>query len=157
MTPKVGLVVAASDNVPLILVLSQDPTRRSTLEARVAQSAWSQEFACHFTYATGASVKDTPVLKGQTLRDGFLQIEPNTFGTTGQVVTAVSADQISDKLSGAMRDTLRKHGPIAKTRSEMSRKAFEEGVFYEKGIPVSGKGEASDRARNQQQLILKGK
>ena len=155
LTPIIGLVVAASDNLPLVLVITQDNQRRGELEAKVADPAWSKEFAGRFTYAVSASTKDFPKIKGHTIKEGVLLIEPDIFGLKGSVMEEVSVDRLSEDLTGAMRRALDKHAPIAKTRIEMSRKGFEEGVFYETGIPVSGRGEAADRERYRQQLLLK--
>ena len=51
--------------------------------------------------------------------------------------------------------TLRTFVPPAKTRRELANLGLKEGIFYETGIPVSGKGEAADRQRYKQLLRAK--
>ena len=151
----VGLAVAAGDNQPLVVVLSPDPTRRKDLEARVAEQAWSKTFCGYFTYASGPDLKGLPKLKGATRTEGVLVIEPDLFGAGGQVFTEVPADQIAEKLPAALKLTLRSFVPLAKTRRELANLGLKEGIFYETGIPVSGKGEAADRERYKQLLEKK--
>ena len=157
LTPKIGMVVAASDNLPLILVVASDPKKIAELEAKVAVQAWSKEFAGRCTYATAAGAKDIPKLKGKTIIEGVMLIEPDIFGAAGDVVGEVPGNQISGKLSEAMETTLRKHVPVAKSRGEMARKGYDQDIFYETNIDVSGRGEAADRERYHQLLLQKKK
>ena len=151
----VGLAVAAGDNQPLVVVLSPDPKRQKELEAQVAEQAWSKAFAGRFTYATGPDVKGLPKLKGATLTEGVLVIEPDIFGAGGKVIKEVTADQIAEKLPAALSLTLKTFVPPTKSRRDLANLGLKEGIFYETGIPVSGKGEAADRERYK--LLLEKK
>ena len=56
-----------------------------------------------------------------------------------------------------MVETLKAHVRTEKNRRTLAALGLKEGIFYETGIPVSGKGEAADRERYKKQLDLKKK
>ncbi len=148
---KVGLAVASADLLPLVLVLAENPKRLAELEAKVAELAWNKEFAGRFTYASTVEAKELAKLTGNTLKEGVLLIEPDVFGMTGKVVKEVPGSQLA-KLTEAFQATLKTHVKLTKTRRELADRGLKEGIYYETGIPVSGQGEANDRARYKQML-----
>lgn len=157
LNAKVGLAVAASELQPLVVIVASDAKVRAEREAVVAELAWGEEFHGRLTFATAVSVKGIPKLTGQTVSDGVLFIEPDEFGAGGKVVKEVSGDQLAAQLADAMRETLKSHVRTEKTRRQLAEKGLKEGIFYETGIPVSGKGEAADRERYKKQLDLEKK
>ena len=157
LNAKVGLAVASGDLQPLVVVMAKDAKGRTELEAKVAELAWSKEFAGRLTYATAASVKEVPKLTGLTIAEGVLFIEPDIFGSGGKVVKEIPGDQAAERFAEAMRETLKAHVQTSKNRRQLAELGLKEGIFYETGIPVSGKGEAADRERYKQQLDLKKK
>ena len=155
LTPKVGLVVAASDLQPLVLVVADKPERRKGLEALVANLAWSKPFQGFFTYASASSMQELPTIQGTTLTEGVMLIEPDIFGLGGKVVTEIPAAQLETTLPGALHATLQSHVKPQKNRQQRASQGFREGVYYETNIPVSGQGEANDRARYKKRLDAK--
>ncbi|CAN5609839.1 hypothetical protein BH11PLA2_BH11PLA2_06820 [soil metagenome] len=155
LNPRVGLAVAAGDLQPLIIVIAADSKRRDTLEATVSKLAWDKKFAGWFTYATAAELKEIPKLVGGTIKDGVLIVEPDIFGAGGKVVKEVAGSDLTKELADAMDQSLKAHVQPKKTRRELSILGLESGIFYETGIPVSGKGEAADRERYKLQLEKK--
>ena len=148
---KVGLAVAAADLLPLVLVLAPSAKRQDELEAKVAERAWAADFAGRFTYASTTDTKELAKLTGNTLKDGILIIEPDIFGATGKVVGEVPASQLA-KLGDAFKAALKSHVKLNKTRRDLANRGLKEGIYYETGIEVSGRGEATDRARYKQML-----
>ena len=157
LNAKVGLAVAAGDLQPLVVVLADSAKRREELEARVAELAWDKAFAGRLTYATAATTKDIPKVEKRTIKEGILLIEPDIFGAGGKVVKEVPFDEVAKQLADAMRETLKAHLRTEKNRRTLATLGLKEGIFYETGIPVSGKGEAADRERYKKQLDLKKK
>lgn len=157
LSAKVGLVVAASDLQPLLLVVAENPARRQELESMVAKQAWSGEFEGRITYASAAKPDELPGIRGIGVNEGVVLIEPDIFGLSGKVVAELPSAELETKLAKAMRETVAAHVKPEKTRRQMAQRGFQEGVFYETGIPVSGTGEARDRARYKKQLEEKGK
>ncbi len=152
LNAKVGLVVAAADNQPLVLVLAATPSFQQELETKVAKLAWSKAFSGRFVYATATSMDELPMLQGHSISDGILLIEPDMFGAGGAIVGEVSSDQPDEIIAQTMRKTLKNFVPIEKSRRDLASLGLKAGIFYETGIPVSGKGEANDRERYRQQL-----
>lgn len=157
LNAKVGLAVAAGDLQPLVVVLADSAKRREELEARVAELAWDKAFTGRLTYATAATTKDIPKVEKRTIKEGILLIEPDIFGAGGKVVKEVPFDEVAKQLADAMRETLKAHLRTEKNRRTLATLGLKEGIFYETGIPVSGKGEAADRERYKKQLDLKKK
>jgi len=157
LNAKVGLAVAAGDLQPLVVVLADSDRRREELEAKVAKLAWDDAFAGRLTYATAARMEDIPKLEKPTIKEGVLFIEPDIFGCRGKVVKEVPADEADNRLVDAMRETLNAHVRTEKNRRTLSALGLKEEIFYETGIPVSGKGEAADRERYKKQLDRKKK
>ncbi len=155
LNAKVGLIVAAADNQPLILVLASTPDRQQELERKVAALAWSKTFTGRFVYATASSMNELPNIKGSSITDGVVMIEPDIFGAGGKVVAEVPVDQPDEQIADAMRKTAQNFVPIEKSRRELPALGLNAGIFYETGIPVSGKGEANDRERYLQRLNSK--
>jgi hypothetical protein len=174
LNAKLGLAVASADLQPLVLVVASDAAARAALEAKVAKLAWSKDFQGFFTYANAANTKAlvlTSATKdgaantsgGNTAnaaamnKDGVLIIEPDIFGAAGKIVAQISAGDVDTQLSGAMKSARTNHVRMAKSREQLKRMALAQGIYFETGIPVSGKREAEDRAKYKQQLDARKK
>jgi hypothetical protein len=156
LSAKVGLAVAAADLQPLAVVISADSAKRAAMERTLAQKAWSPDFRGYFSYAAAAKPGEIPNLTGAAITEGIILVEPDYFGSAGKVVAAVTSDPLDENaLSESMTRVMNDHIRIAKTRQELRAKGLAEGVFYETGIPVSGKGEAADRERYKKEIEAK--
>ena len=159
---RLGLAVASADLQPLALVIAPDEITRAALEAKLAVLAWSNDLRGRFTYASadslgglklnghGESKSDT--LKSGAFKSGVLLIEPDVFGVEGKIVSAIDANDVDKMLSDAMHAASAKHVRAAKSREQLKRLALANGIFFETGIPVSGKKEAEDRAKFKAQI-----
>ena len=153
---RLGLAVASADLQPLVLVVAPDAATRSALESKVSMLAWSKEMRGRFVYASASSTKGLDLTGGGGLTSGVMLVEPDLFGVRGAVVKQVAATEIDAKLAAAMRDTIGAHAPVSKSREQLRRMALQQGIFFETGIPVSGKKEAEDRAKYRKQLQAAG-
>ena len=174
LSAKLGLAVASADLQPLVLVVASDAAARAALEAKVAKLAWSKDFEGFFTYANAANTKSL-VLTSATnngaantssgnaantsviTKDSVLIIEPDIFGAAGKIVAQISASDVDTQLSGAMKSARTNHVRMEKSREQLKRMALAQGIYFETGIPVSGKREAEDRAKYKQQLDARKK
>lgn len=152
---KVALAVAAGDQQPLVVVLAKDAETRRDIEAKVAALAWAKPHKGRFTYVAAASLADQPKVAGRTIQEGVLVIEPDLFGMAGKVVQEVRPDQLASRLDAALAAASKDHVRAEKTRRMLAVLGFEQGVYYETGIPVSGRGEAADRERYKARLDAK--
>ena len=174
LSAKLGLAVASADLQPLVLVVASDAAARAALEAKVAKLAWSKDFEGFFTYANAANTKAL-VLTSATnngaantssgnaantsviTKDSVLIIEPDIFGAAGKIVAQISASDVDTQLSSAMKSARTNHVRMEKSREQLKRMALAQGIYFETGIPVSGKREAEDRAKYKQQLDARKK
>ncbi len=166
LSAKLGLAVASADLQPLVLVVASDPAARAALEAKVAKLAWSKDFEGFFTYANAANTKALVLTSaisngaGNSAamnQDGVLIIEPDIFGAAGKIVAQISAGDVDTQLSSAMKSARTNHVRMEKSREQLKRLALAQGIYFETGIPVSGKKEAEDRAKYKQQLDARKK
>jgi len=159
---RLGLAVASADLQPLALVIAPDEKTRAALEAKLAVLAWSNDLRGRFTYASADSLRglklDDPgafksdAFKSGAFISGVLLIEPDVFGVEGKIVSAIDATDVDKMLSSAMHAASAKHVRAAKSREQLKRLALANGIFFETGIPVSGKKEAEDRAKFKAQI-----
>ena len=166
LSAKLGLAVAAADLQPLVLVVASDATARAALEAKVAKLSWNKDFQGFFTYANAANTKSLVLTSainngaGNSVamnKDSVLIIEPDMFGASGKIVAQISARDVDTQLSGAMKSARTNHVRMEKSREQLKRMALAQGIYFETGIPVSGKREAEDRAKYKQQLDARKK
>ena len=166
LSAKLGLAVASADLQPLVLVVASDAAARAALEAKVAKLAWSKDFQGFFTYANAANTKAlvlTSAINNDSgnsaamNKDGVLIIEPDIFGAAGKIVAQISAGDVDTQLSSAMKSARTNHVRMEKSREQLKRLALAQGIYFETGIPVSGKKEAEDRAKYKQQLDARKK
>jgi len=173
LNAKLGLAVASADLQPLVLVVASDAAARAALEAKVAKLAWSKDFQGFFTYANAANTKSlvftsatnngaantsssNTTINPKTI-DSVLIIEPDIFGAAGKIVAQISASDVDTQLSSAMKSARTNHVRMEKSREQLKRMALAQGIYFETGMPVSGKREAEDRAKYKQQLDARKK
>jgi hypothetical protein len=149
---RLGLAVASADLQPLALVIADGAKEREALEAKVAELAWSPDLRGRFVYASAASTTDLALEGGARPSSGVPLVEPDVFGIKGRIVAAIAADDVDRQLGKAMREASTAHVRMAKSREELKRLALANGVFFETGIPVSGRMEAEDRAKFKAQV-----
>ena len=159
---RLGLAVASADLQPLALVIAPDEKTRAALEAKLAVLAWSNDLRGRFTYASadslgglkldGLDTLKSDAFKSGAFKSGVLLIEPDVFGVEGKIVSAIDATNVDKMLSDAMHAVSAKHVRAAKSREQLKRLALANGIFFETGIPVSGKKEAEDRAKFKAQI-----
>ena len=154
---RLGLAVASADLQPLALVIAPDEKTRAALEAKLAVLAWSNDLRGRFTYASadslaGLKLDGHDAFKSGAFKSGVLLIEPDVFGVEGKIVSAIDATNVDKMLSDAMHAVSAKHVRAAKSREQLKRLALANGIFFETGIPVSGKKEAEDRAKFKAQI-----
>ena len=166
LSAKLGLAVASADLQPLVLVVASDAAARAALEAKVAKLAWNKAFQGFFTYANAANTKSLVLTSAinngvgnsvAMIKDSVLIIEPDLFGAAGKIVAQISASDVDTQLTSAMKSARTNHVRMEKSREQLKRLALAQGIYFETGIPVSGKREAEDRAKYKQQLDARKK
>ena len=131
--------VAAADQLPLVIVVGNDPVKTQELEAKLLPLAWSNTFAGQFDYVAADGEDDfKPVLgiEGDLkTMNSLLIIEPGKFGLTATVLAqldaSASAQQIEKALSNAITGMER---PYRNHRAHV-KKGIELGVEWDTKTP----------------------
>lgn len=148
---RMGLDVAASDNLPLVLVVA-DAEHRAELETKISALAWHTDFIGRFTYAIASSPKDVPAVTGLTIKNGVVLIEPDTFGQKGRIVKQLDEGASNESITAAMLATLSEHKKIVKNMQQHRAAGVKEGAFWEPKLPVTDREEAAARERTKKQI-----
>lgn len=151
---RLALDVAAADNQPLVVIFGSAEDRKQ-LEPRMAMLAWNSEFIGHFIYV---SARDAEALKqikahspgGEGLGGGgIVVIQPNKFGTEGEVIGQVKKDATNEEISQMLGSSLTRFAAATKTFQNHVREGHELGMFWETQIPVSDPQEKNARERGR--------
>lgn len=149
---RLGLDVAASDGLPLIVVFAGNDQSRAVLEAKVSELAWNPEYMGRFTYAIAGTVKELATITGDTSQEGVLFIEPDTFGQKGKIVQVVPTVAVPEQLAATMRTLANTHPKQVKNMREHRAAGIQQGAFWEPKLPVTDRQEAAARARTKQAM-----
>ena len=146
---RLAVNIAASDRLPLVVVVAANEQVRAALESKMAGLAWSDEFLGQFIYATAASSTNLESVTGAESRDGVLLLEPDKFGQDGRVVKQLAADVSSEQLAAAMRTVIAAHQKAAKDSRTHRAEGERAGAFWETKLSIGDPHEVSARERTK--------
>ena len=150
---RLGLNIAASDNLPLVLIVGRDAKELQQLEAAVNRRAWSESHIGRFIYASTTDRKALAAIKGTKRGSGVSVVQPGQFGLKGTVLSHVSATDVGARLTASLGAGARKFRP--KPKSSVFghiRNGASKGVFWKTLLPVTDPMEARARERTQRQI-----
>ncbi len=146
---RLALDVAACDSQPLVVVLARDADTRHRLEDRVRTLAWDRAFLGRFVYATAQDASELSTVLGDKPAAGVLVVEPDKFGTRGNVVSRADADATLEALAECLLSSLSKHQFVARNFRDHVRQGQQLGVFWETTVPVTDPMEQNARERGR--------
>lgn len=149
---RLGLNVAASDGLPLAVVVARDASTRIALERRLAELAWSEAFVGRFTYATAATPDELKSVPEMPAQDGIVLIAPDTYGQKGRIVAKVGAAEPAEGLTAALRTALAAYHAQSKDARAHRLQGQRDGAFWETKLPVTDPQEARQRERTKQAI-----
>jgi hypothetical protein len=130
---RLSLDVAACDNMPLVVAVSDDPAERAKLNEKLAEIAWSKEMLGKSAYAPAATTAQLRAAKIDA-KPGLYVIEPDRYGQTGKVL--VKVDDAGD-LTKSLADALTRFKPLSKEAREHMREGDRAGVYWQTATPVT--------------------
>ncbi len=138
---RLGLNVAACDNLPLIVALGKDPNQQRVMENALAAISWNDQMIGRAVYATTSAKMDLEAL-GLKGEPGYFVVEANSFGVKGRVLATVSAGETSTALvSGLVSGMNRFSGRTTPVNIRGHiEKGRTEGVYWDTVIPVTDPG-----------------
>jgi hypothetical protein len=146
---RLALDVAAADNQPLVVVFGSEE-ERNQLEPRLSTLAWSSDFIGHFIYVSASDGEALKQLRAfPSNGEGIFVVQPNKFGTEGEVIGQVKKDATNEELAQMLRSSLVRFAAQTKTFQNHVRQGHELGMFWETKIPVTDPQEKNARERGR--------
>ncbi|MBI3267389.1 MAG: hypothetical protein HYZ53_00085 [Planctomycetes bacterium] len=134
-----GLVMAAADLQPLVVVAVADPALREKTETALAALAWSTEFVGRLAYASVHQSEELANVEGASGLEGVLFVEPDPFGLKGRVLARSAATE-TEGLGAMLRDGAGRFVVQAKDSWRHIREGQDQGVKWDTVIPITDPG-----------------
>lgn len=128
---RLAINVGACDNLPVIAAIATDP---GPLEAQLAPLAWTPQLAGKAVWSVDTPAAAQKLLGGARGKDGFLVIQPGTYGLDGRVLAWVAAGPNALK---QLQQALALHRPAVKNAHDHIREGNRQGVHWQTRIPVT--------------------
>ena len=146
--------VAAADQLPLVVVLGNDPEKTKKLEAKLLPLAWSETFAGQFDYVAANGEDDFKPLLGieGDLEEinSLLIVEPGKFGLTGEVLAQLDVDTSTKEIKTALSNAITGMKRPYRNHRAHVKKGIELGVEWETHTPITDP-EAAEGIRRRHQ------
>lgn len=143
---ELALNVAASDNLPLI-VLVNDKTHR--FEDALLEIAWQTSYAGQFVFAQANQAADLRSIPKATYETGILFVEPDQFGVVGTTKASFVSLPTKTQLLRTMRQIVAEHPRKNKNHRNHTQLGIQLGMDWQTQIPVTDRQsiQAKKRAR----------
>ena len=133
--------ISAADQLPLVMVIGNDPEKKKELEAKLLPLAWSNTFAGQFDYVSADGEDDfKPVLglEGDLKSiNSLVIVEPGKFGLSGEVLAQLDADASSEKIKAALSNAITAMVRPYRNHRAHVKAGIELGVEWESQTPVT--------------------
>ncbi len=130
--------VASCDRLPLIVAVGDTPEELAEIRKSLLPTAWSEELAGQFVFASILTSGDLRPLHGMddgTGKTGAFIVVPDTFGLSGRFVARL-VDEAEGR-SQQIREFLADFEPPRKTSENHVQSGFALGLKWETAIPVT--------------------
>lgn len=134
---RLGLNVAACDNQPLVVVIAKDTANQQQMESRLASFAWSNDFIGQFQYASSTNVADLKNLGETSEKTGYFVVQPNQFGSKGELLAELPANATDKELRDALNLSVVLHVKSTKSTRFHIQAGRENGINWKTEIPVT--------------------
>jgi hypothetical protein len=133
---RLALNVAACDNMPLVVAVSDDPAERKALRSRLADIAWSAPLLGKAAYAPPTTTADTR-RANLPLKPGVYVIQPDTFGQTGRVLASLPLSADAAALAAGIDSAAARFAPTRKDARSHIAEGNRKGVVWKTATPVT--------------------
>lgn len=136
-TLRLGMNVAACDQRPLAIVVSNNKTSRDRLESNLAPYAWSKQYIGKVIYTASKSNELNGVIGARPV-DGYIFVSPNTYGTRAKVIAQLGANPTRAQLVSAYNKVIAWQPPQkASSHRDHARQGRMQGAQWETQIPIT--------------------
>lgn len=155
---EIGLNVAASDGLPLVVIVADDQTKLDAIAKRMLPAVWNENVAGQFVFAsvlgstkaTGDSAKG-PAVASDPLKsisglminsetkiwNGVLVIQPDQFGVSGKVLVELDAATSSETMREKFQAVIKTYPRPAHNHQAHIQLGIELGLEWESKLPES--------------------
>ncbi len=130
-----ALNVAASDNLPLVVINALPDTKATAATALLRQVAWTRPLSGQFVYALAKDSKELKAISGAKPADQILVIEPGQFGLEGKVLTTFDHAEDAGTAKAKLMNVTRNFSRQPSSHRSHVRKGIELGIDWESQIP----------------------
>ena len=155
---EIGLNIAASDGLPLLIVTGENQSKLDGLIAKILPAAWSKAVAGQYVYATAINADELKPItginsaKGSSVRTNAIMIvEPDQFGLSGKVLTQLDADASAEAVKAQLIKSIASFPRKMHNHQAHVRLGIELGVDWKSKIPETDPESlrAKERARGK--------
>ena len=130
-----ALNVAACDQLPVVLIFSDDAAEQTELQSKLLPHAWSDELAGQFVYAIAHSKGELKPIGVTADSSGIYVIAPGDFGMSGTVIAHASIEIDQSDLHATLRSAALKMPRNPKSHDNHVRLGIQLGIKWESKIP----------------------
>jgi hypothetical protein len=136
----IGLNISAADNIPMVVLLSNDEENSKAMEAKLLPLAWKDDSIIgQFTFAKTSDPGELEVLTGvegdATKLNSILIIEPGQFGLSGKVLSQLDSTVASEDLKSSLVTAIKDCKRIAKGHNSHVNLGIKLGIDWQSEIP----------------------
>ena len=159
---EIGLNVAASDGLPLVVLVGKDEEQLSTLVKNARSVVWSEAAAGQFVYSAVLDQQQLKPISGWLDKTdakpivgenwhGILIVEPDQFGVSGKVLARLEADAQSELINTTFVSSINNFPRKAHNHQAHVQLGIELGLDWKSEIPETDPESlrARERARGK--------
>lgn len=148
---KIGLNIASSDNLPLVVLNELDPKKRKELVANLRQLAWDKKYIGKFTYSVAVKSSDLEIVDKLDSKARIIVVQPGEFGLKGKQISSSKEGDIKS-IERCLQSGLGRFEGSSKSMFSHMRSGSQQGAFWETELPVTDRMESFARKNTKSQI-----
>ena len=133
---RLGVNVASCDGLPIIVAVGKNQEEVDRLKQKLSEVIWDEELAGKFVYASTSNLDDLRIVAGAESKTGILVVDPDTYGTTGRLISAIAPDVSTAELKKLLSEAARTFTRKSKSHRSHVRYGRRNGKRWETEVPV---------------------
>ena len=135
---RLGINVAACDNLPAVVVFGEDKQQLEDLKTKLSPVAWEDELLGMFIFSSALDKKELSVIEGlDKAASGYVIVEPDDYGQEAKVITQLGSDASAEQLKDALVKAAANFERPVKLHGRHVRDGRRNGIEWETEIPVT--------------------
>lgn len=135
---RLGINVAACDNLPAVVVFGENEQQLENLKAKLSPVAWEDELLGMFIFSSTLDKKELAVIEGlDKAKAGYVIVQPDDYGQKAELITQLDPDASAEQLKDALVTAASDFNRPVKQHSRHVRDGRRNGIEWETEIPVT--------------------